>query len=95
MLPEQRAKYLERLKRTSNANNQSLNDDILTEYSEEDAQKDITFLKSLEIIDGNMHIFQKKLAQTIKERMKLVKMDGISLLETFPYFYIQPKLVSF
>lgn len=62
-------------------------------YSEEDAIKDIAFLKTCKVDDANMAIIKKKLKLTVTERLNMVKEDKTNLLEQFPYFFVEPKLV--
>lgn len=70
------------------------NDAMSAEYSKEEAIKDIAFLRSCKLNDANMSIIREKLKLTVKERLKMVQDDKTSLLERFPYFFSEPKLVN-
>lgn len=84
-------------------NNNKMEDDKATDnidqmpvkYSQEDAIKDIAFLRSCKLNEANMPIIREKLKLTVEERLKMVNEDKTNLLEQFPYFFAEPKLVVY
>lgn len=88
-------------KRLQKANDQDMEgdeanesiDEVLIEYSKEDAIKDIAFLRSCKLNDANMPVIREKIKLTVDERSKMVNDDKTNLLEKFPYFFAEPKLV--
>lgn len=61
---------------------------------EESAKANVTHLKSLLVTPDNMHLIQQKLFETVEYRAKMLQDKGTDLLEWFPYFFVNAKLVS-
>lgn len=68
------------------------NDDMMS-VEFKDMINDINFLRSCKINDANMPIIQEKLRSTVGERLKIINNDKTNLLDKFPYFFCEPKLV--
>lgn len=58
-------------------------------------QEDLDFLKIAVINEENMDIIKSKIAATSEYRRQLIRANhSIDLLENFPYFFHNPKLVT-
>lgn len=63
-------------------------------YSDSDAAKDVDWLKSTVVNEKNMAEIKEKIKLTSTHRKKLLIDMSTDLLELFPYFFTNPKLVS-
>lgn len=73
--------------------NETFDETMSVEYNKDDMIKDITFLQSCKVNDANMPTIYAKLRSTVGERLKMINDDKTNLLEKFPYFFCEPKLV--
>lgn len=61
----------------------------------EAVKNDLEFLKTVKLNDDNMNIIKSKIAATSDYRRKFIRENhAIDLLEHFPYFFYNQKLVS-
>lgn len=63
-------------------------------YSDFDAERDVNLLKSTKVDENNMAMIKEKIKFTHSYRQNMFKDLTIDLLESFPYFFTHPKLVS-
>lgn len=63
-------------------------------YSDDQAENDLLFLKSIVVNDRNMEEIKLKLTKTASYRKKLLNKNELNLRVNFPYFYMHPQLVS-
>lgn len=63
-------------------------------YTSLNAAKDFSWLKSAAVNDENMAEIMQKIKSTCTYRKKMLDDLSIELLESFPYFFTHPKLVS-
>lgn len=63
-------------------------------YTSSDAAKDVCWLKSAAVNDENMTEIMHKIKSTCPYRKKMLDDLSIDLLESFPYFFTNPKLVG-
>lgn len=55
---------------------------------------DVEFLKATIVSDETMSVIESKLRSTATYRQKMMETPELDLLETFPYFFTEPKLVK-
>lgn len=70
------------------------NTSVRNPYSDVEAAKDVDLLKSMKVDEKSMETIMEKIKLTTSYRKKMMKDLSIDLLETFPYFFTHPKLVS-
>lgn len=90
-------KYLRRQSNLSKASvetDESEPDNEIQENYEKNCQENLDILKTTIVNDSNMALIKSKLEATSQYRLKLLQDKSIDLLETFPYFFVDPKLVS-
>lgn len=63
-------------------------------YTRSDAAKDVCWLKSAAVNKDNMSEIMEKIKSTSSYRREMLGDVSIDLLESFPYFFTNPKLVS-
>lgn len=63
-------------------------------HDEEQAERDISFLRTTVYDESMEQTFAKKLKDTIAYRKKLCKDLRVNVAERFPYFFINTDLVS-
>lgn len=68
---------------------------VLNDQSDDgtDELEFLLYFKSC-LVDRDIEILKIKLTQTIDMREKLIKKKGIDFHKTFPFYFIQPTLVS-
>lgn len=78
------------LKRTNDANGNLI---ASSSRTDDDCAADLEILKTLIVNEENMPQIEEKLFLTMEYRLKLLEIMEVDLLETFPYFFTDPKLV--
>lgn len=90
-------KYLRRLSSHSKPSTET--EDSESDIDNQDnheklCKNDIEILKTTIVNDDNMKLIKSKLEATSQYRLKMLQDKSIDLLETFPYFFVDPNLVS-
>lgn len=72
------------------------NDNAVSNDPSDDEVNEISYLLYFKtcLVDRDLEILKIKLAQTIEMREKLLNKKGISIHKTFPFYFVQPNLVS-
>lgn len=61
--------------------------------TDEQNKCDVDMLKTITVCDKNMEEIKKKLIATMTYRLRMLDVNEIDLLETFPFFFTDPSLV--
>lgn len=63
------------------------------EENENLCKENVEILKITVVNDNNIALIKSKLEATVQFRRKMLQYKSIDLLENFPYFFVEPKLV--
>lgn len=90
-------KYKKPIQQNKNHLQSSGNDDMIENEQSDDGIDELEFLLYFKtcLVDRDIEILKIKLSQSIEMREKLIKKKDTVFHKMFPFYFIQPTLVSF